>query len=340
VDLAFVPVGRDPPAFRIPEGNLDKTLFETIPDNQMSLSCTGHAQARAAGQELRKLLQDENLYCFVSPFLRTVQTLSGVLEAFPEEQIAGIREDSRLREQEWGNFQDANLFNNIAQERLAVGRFWYRFSTGESGADVFGRADSFLDTLYRTLDAVAVGRQAAQNVLIVTHGLTARFLMMRYFRWSVATFESVCNPNNAELWVLTKDRDGKYQLSQTEGNRVRSYMNVTVEFTDGHVEQREIPDYHSIRPPRKANRQEILKRLGLDSKDVLNINFHSAPHIKDRRISFPSSTSDRCPEIEVESKKLIRNALSLSRFERGSFEKDDSSPSSGLHLVPPTTPTT
>ena len=95
VDLAFVPVGRDPPAFRIPEGNLDKTLFETIPDNQMSLSCTGHAQARAAGQELRKLLQDENLYCFVSPFLRTVQTLSGVLEAFPEEQIAGIREDSR-----------------------------------------------------------------------------------------------------------------------------------------------------------------------------------------------------------------------------------------------------
>ena len=36
------------------------------------------------------------------------------------------------------------------------------------------------------------------------------------------------------------------------GNRVRSYMNVTVEFTDGHVEQREIPDYHSIRPPRKV----------------------------------------------------------------------------------------
>ena len=42
-----------------------------------------------------------------------------------------------------------------------------------------------------------------------------------------------------------------------------------------------------------------------------------------------SSTLERS---QVESKKLIRNALSLSRFERGSFEKDDSSPSSGLHL--------
>ena len=73
----------------------------------------------------------------------------------------------RLREQEWGNFQDANLFNNIAQERLAVGRFWYRFSTGESGADVFGRADSFLDTLYRTLDAVAVGRQVCTSIWIM-----------------------------------------------------------------------------------------------------------------------------------------------------------------------------
>lgn len=39
----------------------------------------------------------------------------------------------------------------------------------------------------------AFALQEVENILIVTHGLTARFLMMRYFRWSISTFESVFN---------------------------------------------------------------------------------------------------------------------------------------------------
>jgi broad specificity phosphatase PhoE len=41
-------------------------------------------------------------------------------------------------------------------------------------------------------------------LLIVTHGLTMRLILMRYFNWSVDTFATVYNPSNCNTWVLKK----------------------------------------------------------------------------------------------------------------------------------------
>ena len=46
-------------------------------------------------------------------------------------QVLCHREDPRLREQEWGNFQDPAKIKEIEKERRQTGAFYYRFPTGE-----------------------------------------------------------------------------------------------------------------------------------------------------------------------------------------------------------------
>lgn len=46
-------------------------------------------------------------------------------------QVVCYREDPRLREQEWGNFQDPSHMTEIMEERRKTGAFYYRFPTGE-----------------------------------------------------------------------------------------------------------------------------------------------------------------------------------------------------------------
>jgi broad specificity phosphatase PhoE len=49
------------------------------------------------------------------------------------------------------------------------------------------------------------------NILIVTHGLTLRLLLMRYFQLSVEEFEQSYNSQNAKLVVMDRmvDEHGK-----------------------------------------------------------------------------------------------------------------------------------
>lgn len=49
------------------------------------------------------------------------------------------------REQDFGNFQDAEGKKREKADRLRFGRFYYRFPDGESGADVYDRLTIFED---------------------------------------------------------------------------------------------------------------------------------------------------------------------------------------------------
>ena len=46
-------------------------------------------------------------------------------------QVLKYREDPRLREQEWGNFQNPAQMDALMAERRKIGAFYYRFPTGE-----------------------------------------------------------------------------------------------------------------------------------------------------------------------------------------------------------------
>lgn len=63
-----------------------------------------------------------------------------------------------------------------------------RFPNGESGADVYDRLTIFEDHLTRDM---LMGRFADTSLVLVSHGLTIRIFLMRWFHWGVDEFLEV-----------------------------------------------------------------------------------------------------------------------------------------------------
>ncbi|KAF4401684.1 hypothetical protein G4B88_000732, partial [Cannabis sativa] len=126
------------------EGNLDESVYTRIADPKISLTKKGIAQAEESGIEIRKMIERDGIpnwkvYFYVSPYRRTRQTLRGLGRAFDRSRIAGFREEPRLREQDFGNFQDREKMRHEKTLRTLYGRFFFRFPNGESAADVYDR---------------------------------------------------------------------------------------------------------------------------------------------------------------------------------------------------------
>ncbi|GAA1514398.1 phosphoglycerate mutase family protein [Kribbella lupini] len=187
--------------------NLDKKIYETVPDHAVPLTPHGHEQAAEAGKYLRTLFEGEPVRVYVSPYLRTLQTL----DSLGLDDLIGIaREEPRLREQDWANFQDTEDIERQEQLRDSYGHFFYRFTHGESGSDVYDRVSSFLETMHRDFEQP----DSPRNVLLVSHGLTMRLFCMRWFHWSVKFFETLRNPGNAETRVLLRQPNFRYKLDR------------------------------------------------------------------------------------------------------------------------------
>ena len=191
------------------EANIDPSLYDKVPDNKISLSTNGFKQAREAGEKLLNIVKQQSLQFYVSPLLRTLQTAEEMINQFEPLKLKELV-DPRLREQEWGNFQNQEKMNTIFKERDKVGKFYYRFKEGESGADVYDRVSSFLESLFREIDNH--DRKNYDNIVLVTHGLFMRLFIMRYFKLTISKFEKMLNPTNCEMWILEKNKDGKYEL--------------------------------------------------------------------------------------------------------------------------------
>ncbi len=55
-------------------------------------------------------------------------------------------------------------------------------------------------------------RDCKDNFILVTHGVVWRMLLMRYFKWTVAEYHSLWNPENCQMAILQKGKDGRYAL--------------------------------------------------------------------------------------------------------------------------------
>ncbi|MEU2060018.1 histidine phosphatase family protein [Streptomyces sp. NPDC013455] len=188
-------------------GNVDDSVYEREPDHALALTERGRRQAEQTGERLRALFGGERVSVYVSPYRRTLETLA----AFRlDPDLIRVREEPRLREQDWGNWQDRDDVRLQKAYRDAYGHFFFRFPQGESGADVYDRVGGFLESLFRSFEAP----DHPPNVLLVTHGLAMRLFCMRWFHWTVAEFESLSNPGNAEMRMLVLGADGRYALDR------------------------------------------------------------------------------------------------------------------------------
>ena len=141
------------------EGNLDTKAYSIIPDHNIPLTPHGAHQALQLGHSIRHLISASDdvddssssstssssswrAYFYVSPYERTRSTLREMGRAFSKRRIIGVREECRIREQDFGNFQVEERMRDVKETRQRFGRFFYRFPEGESAADVYDRVSS------------------------------------------------------------------------------------------------------------------------------------------------------------------------------------------------------
>lgn len=162
----------------------------------------------------------------MSPYVRTIETFQGIKKAWAKDVAHAIpwSEEPRIREQDFGNFQEPLKIRECKAQRRRFGSFFYRFPSGESPADVFDRVSSFLESLHRMFE-----KSSEENYVLVTHGVSIRVILTRYFKYRISEFEQMENFHNGEFVVLDYDDAlGKFKLAKVVRNHV-------VIGADGHV---------------------------------------------------------------------------------------------------------
>ncbi|WOL03345.1 hypothetical protein Cni_G12065 [Canna indica] len=203
------------------QGNRDMAAYTTTPDYRIPLTPLGIEQSRAAGKRIKQVASEDGrsakwkVYFYVSPYDRTRSTLREMGRAFSRKRVIGVREECRIREQDFGNFQVEERMKDIKQTRERFGRFFFRFPEGESAADVFDRVASFMESLWRDIDMRRLEQDDNMdvNLVIVSHGLTSRVFLMKWFKWTVDQFEMLNNLENCEFRVMQLGPGGDYSLA-------------------------------------------------------------------------------------------------------------------------------
>lgn len=190
------------------DANIGKVTTYEVGDHSVPLSERGQQQARETGRKIGRAFLDHALV-YASPYRRTRETLAGIFEGSGAAMTESTRvyEDPRLREVEHG-YEDVEP---QAELRKVHGWFYYRFRGGESPADCYDRASSFLESLMRQAE-----RKQAERVLIVTHGLFIRCFTMRFLHLTVEDFDSIANPKNCDV-ITIADKDALASCAFTSG---------------------------------------------------------------------------------------------------------------------------
>jgi len=159
---------------------------------------------------------------YISPIWRSRQTFEEIYESFSAKDVLW-REDPRIREQEWGHLRNKEECERIDNERESFGPFYYRVPDGESCADVYDRVGSFFNTLHRDFEKP----EFPDNCVIVTHGISIRCILMRWFHWTVEEFDATHNPLNCEIFQMRlHPNTEKYELLTPLKKREKNNIHV------------------------------------------------------------------------------------------------------------------
>lgn len=200
------------------EGNKNKAIHKELADHVIPLSDEGRVQAEQAGLKLQNFLRKRttrpNYRLWCSPYLRTRETAEGILPMTWEDGkliCNDYREDVALCEQNFGLFdglEDDELAKEFPKEFAHYqkmerfrGRFWSRYPGGESRSDVVQRIHQMFGTWQR---------DAVNNIIVVSHGVTIRAIVMRWLHLSPEWFERERNPKNCSIRIIQDHEDLGY----------------------------------------------------------------------------------------------------------------------------------
>lgn len=180
-----------------------------VPDYKVPLTEEGIIQAQKAGLYLRERFGAPD-YVYHSGYLRTMQTLDGILAAFPLEERSQIqvRMNQFIRERDPGYAYDMlteeaeATFPWLQEHWNMFGGFFARPPGGESLSDVSQRVYSFLNMLFRD--------RAGKRVWVVLHGgtlRTVRFLLERWDYDQALKWPEGQSPENCGITVYNYDKN-------------------------------------------------------------------------------------------------------------------------------------
>jgi broad specificity phosphatase PhoE len=205
------------------QGNADKEIYKTVPDYAVRLTEKGISQAVSVGKSLSDKLAFQELPCAVyySPFLRTIETTNHILGELKKFNLVDkefVHEDARLREQEWHSRLPLSEHKiQYERDRITFGVFHYRFPNGESPADVYDRVGSFVENMHRDFQ----NPRFPENLLIITHGMTMRVLLMKLFNRTVDEVDSWVNPKNCAMWEIDCEGGLTFDFSQIKRREIK-----------------------------------------------------------------------------------------------------------------------
>ncbi|KAL3649948.1 hypothetical protein CASFOL_006351 [Castilleja foliolosa] len=210
------------------QGNENEAILKYVPNYKIKLSQKGVHQARMVGSTIKDIvsqngeLMNWKAIFYVSPLSRTIETVEEIVgSTFPIDKVVGVREECRLREQHFGNFQEVEERRRIKCIKNTYGKFFYRVPDGESSADVYDRVSTFIEKLWSDMETNKLNINMSSssddhnelNVIVVSHGLTILLFLMKWFNWTVDQFEALTNPRNCECRVLELGLNGQYSLA-------------------------------------------------------------------------------------------------------------------------------
>ena len=188
--------------------NIDRNNYSALPGYKIPLTTKGVEQAENCGRKLKEKLVSDNIFFYLSPYLRTKQTFKAIKNQLGNIQYK-LREEPRIREQDFGNPRDQFMDLTLDPDYQKCGAFFYRFPNGECGADVYDRVSTFFYTLHRDF----LKAEYPENVVIITHGMLMRLFLMRWYHWTVEEFENLANPPNCYICNMILDGE-KYKLEE------------------------------------------------------------------------------------------------------------------------------
>lgn len=158
-------------------------------DYKTPLTEEGLVQALKTGLELKKTIPLPDVIYF-SPYLRTRETVKGLIQGWSALAKVKRVSEERIREQEHGLqglFNDKKVFCVLNPDQALLskreGEYFYRHLNGENKADVRDRIRDFLGTLIR--------ENAGENVLVISHHLTLLSIRANLERWLPEEFMRV-----------------------------------------------------------------------------------------------------------------------------------------------------
>lgn len=196
------------------EANKEPKIYANKYDHVIELTDKGKDQARKVGQDIKKIFKNKPLDVFVSSYKRTKQTWENVKIGLDRNNLT-VEYDPRLREQEHTQWKDPAERLKRLQDAKEMG-FFYRYKFAESSADVYERIVTFLDGL-------RINRKLfnhENDCLIVSHNITLKAILMRYYRIDDEFFTQIPDLDNCKAIVLeTEDFDrARLNYELTQGN--------------------------------------------------------------------------------------------------------------------------